>query len=54
MARQTSNESVLVKIDGLVHEEEHLYGQNDLADHDQARLASIHYSWQQLLLRLPL
>jgi hypothetical protein len=34
MAQYTSDESVLEKIDGLVREEQRLYGQNDRADHD--------------------
>jgi uncharacterized protein DUF2630 len=41
MAQHTSDESILAKIQGLVHEEHRLYGQNDLADHDQVRLEQI-------------
>ena len=41
MAQHTSDESILAKIQGLVHEEQRLYGQNDLADHDQVRLEQI-------------
>ena len=47
MAQYTSDESVLEKIDGLVQEEQRLYGQNDLADHDQARLAKIQVELDQ-------
>jgi len=41
MPQHTSDESILAKIQGLVHEERRLYGQNDLADHDQVRLEQI-------------
>jgi uncharacterized protein DUF2630 len=41
MAQRTSDESVLGRIQGLVHEEQRLYGQNELADHDQVRLEQI-------------
>jgi hypothetical protein len=41
MPQHTSDESILAKIQGLVHEEQRLYGQNDLADHDQVRLEQI-------------
>ena len=34
MPQHTSDESILAKIQGLVHEEQHLYGQNDLADYE--------------------
>jgi hypothetical protein len=37
----TTDESVLKKIESLVHEEQHLYGKGDLADHDQVRLEQI-------------
>ena len=47
MAQYTSDESVLEKIDGLVREEQRLYGQNDRADHDQARLAKIQVELDQ-------
>jgi len=35
MTPHTSDESILAKIQGLVHEEQSLYGQNELSDHDQ-------------------
>jgi Protein of unknown function (DUF2630) len=41
MTTHTSDESILAKIQGLVHEEQRLYGQNELADHDQVRLEKI-------------
>jgi hypothetical protein len=41
MTTHTSDESILAKIQGLVHEEQRLYGQNELGDHDQVRLEKI-------------
>jgi hypothetical protein len=41
MTEPTSDESILGRIQGLVHEEQGLYGQERLADHDQARLDRI-------------
>ena len=41
MAESTTDHSILKKIEGLVHEEQHLYGKGDLADHDQVRLEAI-------------
>ena len=41
MTPHTSDESILAKIQGLVHEEQSLYGQNELSDHDQVRLEKI-------------
>jgi uncharacterized protein DUF2630 len=41
MAKQTTDESILSTIQGLVHEEQRLYGQNELSDHDQVRLEGI-------------
>jgi hypothetical protein len=41
MAESTTDQSVLKKIEGLVHEEQHLYGKDKLADHDELRLAAI-------------
>ena len=41
MAESTTDHSILNKIEGLVHEEQHLYGKGDLADHDQVRLEAI-------------
>jgi Protein of unknown function (DUF2630) len=42
MTTHTSDESILAKIQGLVHEEQRLYGQeNGLSDHDQVRLERI-------------
>jgi uncharacterized protein DUF2630 len=41
MAESTTDHSILKKIEGLVHEEQHLYGKGALADHDQVRLEAI-------------
>jgi hypothetical protein len=41
MAELTNDHSILKKIEGLVHEEQHLYGKGELADHDQVRLEAI-------------
>ena len=41
MAESRSDDSILKKIEGLVHEEQHLYGKGQLADHDQVRLGAI-------------
>jgi len=41
MAKPTTDESMFRKIEGLVHEEQHLYGKSELADHDQVRLEEI-------------
>ena len=41
MAQHTTDEAVLGKIESLVHEEQHLYGQSELSDHDQVRLDKI-------------
>jgi hypothetical protein len=41
MAQHTTDEAVLGKIQSLVQEEQHLYGQAQLADHDQVRLEKI-------------
>ena len=41
MAQHTSDESILGKIQGLVHEEQHLYGHGELSDGDQVRLSKI-------------
>jgi hypothetical protein len=38
---ETTDHSILKKIEGLVHEEQHLYGKSELADHDQVRLEDI-------------
>ena len=37
MAQQTSDQSVLEKIESLVHEEQRLYGQGGLSDDDRVR-----------------
>ena len=47
MAQHTTDESVLAKIESLVHEEQHLYGQGDLSDHDQVRLEKIQVELDQ-------
>ena len=41
MAQHTTDEAVLGRIESLVHEEQHLYGQSQLTDHDQVRLDKI-------------
>ena len=41
MAKQDSDQSVLGHIDGLVKEEEQLYGKGELTDADQQRLATL-------------
>jgi hypothetical protein len=47
MTKPTTDESVLRKIEGLVHEEQHLYAHNDLTDHDQVRLKEIQVELDQ-------
>jgi len=47
MAERTTDESVLHKIEGLVHEEQHLYGKSQPADHDQVRLKEIQVELDQ-------
>jgi hypothetical protein len=41
MAKQENDQTVLVHIDGLVKEEEHLYDKAELTDADQQRLAAL-------------
>jgi len=41
MAKPTTDESVFRKIESLVHEEQRLYGKEELADHDQVRIEEI-------------
>lgn len=41
MANELNDRSVLSHIDSLVKEEERLYAQGELSDHDTARLAKI-------------
>jgi Protein of unknown function (DUF2630) len=41
MTTHTSDESILAKIQGLVQEEQRLYGQDGLSDHDQVRLEEV-------------
>jgi hypothetical protein len=41
MAKPTTDESISRKIEGLVHEEQHLYGKEQLADHDLVRIEEI-------------
>jgi len=48
MAQDTSDQSVLQKIEGLVHEEQHLYGKGNLSDHDQVRLGNLQVQLDQL------
>ena len=48
MVQDTSDQSVLEKIEGLVHEEQHLYGKGNLSDHDQVRLGTLQVQLDQL------
>jgi uncharacterized protein DUF2630 len=48
MTENTSDQSVLEKIEGLVHEEQHLYGKGNLSDHDQVRLGKLQVQLDQL------
>ena len=41
MAESTTDHSILKKNEGLVHEEQQLYGKAELADQDQVRLEAI-------------
>ena len=41
MAESTTDQSILKKIQGLIHEEQHLYWKSGLGDHDQRRLEAI-------------
>jgi Protein of unknown function (DUF2630) len=41
MAKGDTDQSVLSHIDGLVKEEEELYGRGELSDHDRNRLAEL-------------
>ena len=41
MAEPTTDESLFRKIEGLVHEEQRLYGKSELSDHDQTRIEDI-------------
>jgi hypothetical protein len=47
MAKPMTDESVFRKIEGLVHEEQHLYGKTELADHAQVRLEEIRVELDQ-------
>jgi Protein of unknown function (DUF2630) len=47
MDEHTTDQSVLHKIETLVHEEQHLYGQGQLSDHDQVRLEKIQVELDQ-------
>ena len=47
MAQQTSDESLLGEIEDLMHEEQHVYGQKELSDHDQIRLEKIQVELDQ-------
>ena len=47
MAKPTTDESIFRKIEGLVHEEQHLYGKSELADTDQVRLKEINVELEQ-------
>jgi uncharacterized protein DUF2630 len=45
--QKTTDETVLARITGLVHEEQRLYGHNALTDHDQVRLQDIQVELDQ-------
>jgi hypothetical protein len=47
MAEHTSDQSVLEKIETLVHEEQHLYGQGNMSDHDRDRLGKLQVELDQ-------
>jgi hypothetical protein len=47
MAESTTDHSILKKIEGLVQEEQHLYGKGELANHDQVRLEAIRIELDQ-------
>jgi len=47
MAKNTTDESVLKNIEGLVHEEQGLYGKQDLSDHDRIRMQEIRVELDQ-------
>ena len=48
MAQDTSDQSLLEKIEGLVHEEQRLYGKGNLSDHDQVRLSTLQVQLDRL------
>ena len=41
MTTKAADESILAKVHRFVHEDQRLYGQDELADHDQVRLEQI-------------
>ena len=47
MTEQRGDESVLNKIQQLVHEEQTIYGRSDVSDHDQVRLQKIQVELDQ-------
>jgi len=47
MTAHTTDESVLEKIQKLVHEEQAIYGKSDVSDHDQVRLQAIQVQLDQ-------
>jgi len=47
MVQHTSDQAILGKIQSLVHEEQRLYGQPDLSNHDQVRLEAIQVELDQ-------
>jgi len=47
MPQHVSDESIFGRIQSLVHEEQRLYGHNELADHDQVRLEQIRVELDQ-------
>ena len=52
MTESTTDHSILKKIEGLVHEEQHLYGKGDLTDRDRGMLNSAFF-WSYALLQIP-
>ena len=47
MARSANDDTVLGRIQSLSHEEERLYGHNQLAEHDRTRLEQIRIELDQ-------
>lgn len=47
MAQRESDETVLGKIESLVHEEQKLYGHGDLSDDDRVRLEKLQVELDQ-------
>jgi hypothetical protein len=47
MTKPATDESVFRKIEGLVHEEQHLYGKSELANDAKVRPASVVERYKQ-------